>query len=283
MNSIMKKFLWMALCPLLIFMMNGCEVNNYYYPEDSSEDVKTEESDGTTEEPGGAAEDLPDGDSPAGSDTSIADFRNLTYIQDGKEYKMILVDCGSLPPFYIMQTELPANSYLQVGDNYIGVMNSNGDGGIIKAEFRTFLNKLREYTGLPFRLPTPAEWTIAAKGANVDNKNTFSGGNEIDDLAWYTGNSGGSAHEVACKKPNELGLYDMSGNYEEVCGSGEDIYCIDGPLYGGCWNDVASACGVTCWKAGDASAKTIPGTKLKELNAFDAKYIAVRLVFSVPD
>lgn len=283
MDCIMKKIVWMVLCPLLVFMLNGCEVNHYYYPEDSSHDNKTEESDEPTEDSEEPTEDSTEGDPSTGSNPDGLDYRKLTYIQDGNEYKMILVDSGSLPPFYIMQTELPANSYLQVGDNYIGIMNSNGDGGIIKAEFRNFLNKLREYTGLPFRLPTPAEWTLAAKGGDVDSNNTFSGGNEIDDVAWYSGNSGGNAHDVACKEPNELGLYDMSGNYEEVCANGDDIYCIDGSLYGGCWNDVASACGVTCWKAGDASAKTIPGTKLKELNAFDAKYIAVRLVYSVPD
>ena len=49
-----------------------------------------------------------------------------------------------------------------------------------------------------------------------------------------------------------------------------------------CWNDKASDCGVLSWKSGSTSASKIPGTNLKELNAFDSKYITVRLVYSVP-
>lgn len=80
----------------------------------------------------------------------------------------------------------------------------------------------------------------------------------------------------------------MSGNYAEVCDDVERDIALDGnlqfnidePLYGGSWKELSSNCLVSSWKAGDTSAKKIPGTNKKELNAFDARYIAVRLVYS---
>lgn len=208
------------------------------------------------------------------------DYKNLSYIIDGKTYKMILVDGGSLPPFYIMQTEIPLNGYLQFGDQYVGVINTNGDNGIIKAELRTFINKIREVTGLEFRLPTVAEWQFAAQGGAKGSGCTYSGSNNIDDVAWYNNNSGNKGHDIATKQPNELGLYDMSGNYAEVCSN--DHYDIDGQLCGGCWKDTATNCKSTSVKSGDTSSNTIPGTSLKEKNAVDGRYITVRLVYSVP-
>ena len=207
------------------------------------------------------------------------DYENLAYIANGETYKMILVDGGTLSPFYIMQTEVPVDGYLQIGDNYIGVIDKNGDSVIIKAELRAFINKLREVTGLEFRLPTIAEWQFAAQGGAESNGYTYSGSNNINDVAWYKSNSS-APHDLATKAPNELGLYDMSGNYGEVCSDGH--YDIDGYICGGCWNDIASNCTTKSKKNGDSSASKIPGTKLKELNAVNGKYITVRLAYSIP-
>lgn len=67
------------------------------------------------------------------------------------------------------------------------------------------------------RLPTEAEWEFAARGGNQSDGYTYSGSNNVDDVAWYEGNSGGHTHEVGTKAPNELGIYDMSGNVYEWC------------------------------------------------------------------
>ena len=78
-----------------------------------------------------------------------------------------------------------------------------------------FIAKLNELTGRNFRLPTEAEWEYAARGGNKSQGYTYSGSNTIGDVAWYFGNSGDKTHPVAQKQPNELGIYDMSGNVWE--------------------------------------------------------------------
>jgi len=69
-----------------------------------------------------------------------------------------------------------------------------------------------------YRLPTEAQWEYAARGGNGSPGNyEYSGSNNVYDVAWYSGNSGGKTHEVGKKAPNGLGLYDMSGNVLEWC------------------------------------------------------------------
>jgi sulfatase modifying factor 1 len=68
-----------------------------------------------------------------------------------------------------------------------------------------------------YRLPTEAEWEYAARGGHVSKGYIFAGSNNPDDVAWYGGNSGNKAHDVGHKEPNEIGLYDMSGNRFEWC------------------------------------------------------------------
>jgi formylglycine-generating enzyme required for sulfatase activity len=121
-----------------------------------------------------------------------------------------------------------------------------------------FIPALNALTGRVFRLPTEAEWEFAARGGNDSDGFMFSGSNSIDDVAWYTGNSGSTTHAVGGKLPNKLGLFDMSGNVWEWVGDWYGSYTSTaktdptGPatgssrvLRGGSWINGARYCRVS--------------------------------------
>ena len=120
---------------------------------------------------------------------------------------------------------------------------------------QTFINRLNSYTGRNFRLPTEAEWEFAARGGNYSRHYKYSGSNYIGDVAWYDDNSGNRTHPVGTKQPNELGLYDMSGNVWEWCSDwygSYSSYSQTDPIgpnngsnrmdRGGCWGNFAKRC-----------------------------------------
>jgi len=87
---------------------------------------------------------------------------------------------------------------------------------------QVFIRKLNNLTGKNFKLPTEAQWEYAARGGKKSRGYKYSGSNTIGKVAWYKGNSGSKTHDVGTKSPNELGLYDMTGNVSEWCS--EDGY-----------------------------------------------------------
>ena len=166
------------------------------------------------------------------------------FIVKGVSFKMVYVQSGTFTMgatseqgSNVYSDEKPTHS-VRLSSYYIGetevtqalwhaVMGSNpsyNKGGVDYPvetvsydDCKNFISKLNSITGQNFRLPTEAEWEFAARGGNKSRGYMYAGSDNIGSVAWYTENSGYQTHPVKKKLPNELGLYDMSGNVREWC------------------------------------------------------------------
>ena len=199
---------------------------------------------------------------------------NKTFTVNGVSFSMVAVKGGTFPMGATKEQQSPNRDEMPVhqvtlSDYYIGetevtqalwkaVMGSNpsnwkGDNLPVEQvswnACQTFIKKLSQLTGIQFSLPTEAQWEYAARGGNQSRGYQYSGSNHLDDVAWYGSNSGSKTHAVKTKQPNELGLYDMSGNVLEWCQDGWGSYSSgaqtdpQGPSTGsdrvsrgGCWS-----------------------------------------------
>lgn len=129
-------------------------------------------------------------------------------------------------------------------------------------EVQTFIQRLNAKTGKNYRLPTEAEWEYAARGGKKSSQTQFSGGLELEDVAWCSTNSENATHNVGGRQPNELGLYDMSGNVWEWCSDYYGTYPADKQtnptgakkgsarvLRGGCYAAIGRQCRVSTRKS----------------------------------
>ena len=164
-------------------------------------------------------------------------------VKNGINIEMVKVEAGSFNmgatpemenPW---EDEKPVHRVTLTNDYYIGkyevtqalwqaVMGSNpsnfkGDALPVEQvswnDCQDFISKLNAMTGKRFRLPTEAEWEYAARGGKKSRGYQYSGSNTLGDVAWYSDNSGKKTHDVGTKQPNELGIYDMTGNVWEWC------------------------------------------------------------------
>ncbi len=130
----------------------------------------------------------------------------------------------TLCSYSIGQTEVTQELWQAVMGSNPGSFTGNLQRPVAEVSWndcQTFINKLNQMTGMSFRLPTEAEWEYAARGGNRSRGYKYAGSNTLGDVAWCVSNSGQATHPVATKAPNELGLYDMSGNVREWC---QDLY-----------------------------------------------------------
>ena len=91
-------------------------------------------------------------------------------------------------------------------------------------EVQEFISRLNTLTGKQYRLLTEAEWEYAARGGKKSRGYKYSGSNTLENVAWYIENSNDEIHPVGTKSPNELGIYDMSGNVGEWCNDWYEDY-----------------------------------------------------------
>lgn len=125
----------------------------------------------------------------------------------------------TLDAFYIGKYELTQDIFEQVmGWNYSYFQCANCPvNNVSWFNMQLFIKRLNVITGMKFSLPTEAQWAYAAKGGNKSKSFKYSGSNNISDVAWFADNANKKSHPVGLKLPNELGLYDMTGNLWEFC------------------------------------------------------------------
>ncbi len=126
-----------------------------------------------------------------------------------------------LAPYYIATTEVTNALWRAVMPEHDAIIPRgypyNPISYISWYDCQEFVRRLDSITGLPFRLPTEAEWEYAARGGAKSKSYRFAGSDIADSVGWTYPCSGNWTHAVAKKRPNELGLYDMTGNVSEWC------------------------------------------------------------------
>lgn len=120
----------------------------------------------------------------------------------------------------LMGTDPGWNSNYGVGDEFPATY-------VTYSDCESFVSKLYLLSGLKFRLPTEAEWEYAARGGKQSQGTLYSGSDNPDEVAWHQGNAGNVLHRPGSLRPNELGLYDMSGNIWEWCSDWYGAYSAD--------------------------------------------------------
>lgn len=176
-----------------------------------------------------------------------AGYHEINYTVNGLGVKLILAPAGKfmmgttgnnyssplrqvkVDSFYVCETEvtnvlwkavtgtLPYDTVKAVTGLTLSKLNLEPVTYISWNDVQKFLTALNLTTGQQFRLPTEAEWQYAALGANKSKGYNNSGSNNLDEVAWYRDNASMVKHPVKQLFPNELGLYDMSGNVSEWC------------------------------------------------------------------
>ena len=231
-----------------------------------------------------------DNPTPGNGRQNLWGAEELTVMVDGMDMKLKLVKGGA----YAMQYERDGHAKTVTGtlsDYYMApvevtnklwaaVMGAKPEGQLNDGDMypvtmvnyydivgpNGFLEKLNAMAkdqlpeGVKFQLPTEAQWQYAAMGGQKSKGYTYAGSNTLGDVAWYADNADGTTHPVGSKQPNELGLYDMSGNVWERCSDWyvdlEELPAEQGLAYqgpatsdrlvgrGGCFENAPSSCTV---------------------------------------
>lgn len=168
------------------------------------------------------------------SDASHNNWRSGLYVKVGSvEFKMIPVSGYTGGFFMLGETEVTTALYNAVNGSSSTIQTPIDN--VSYSTIQTWIEKLNNTTMLSFSLPSSAQWLYAAKGGSLTQNYTYCGSNTPGDVAWYSANST-AKQNVKTKAPNELGLYDMSGNVAEFTSTMTNSYP---QIYGGsCYSKV---------------------------------------------
>ena len=184
------------------------------------------------------------------TDEEYNELKDVLHFYDYEHYPQEQKTVGS---FYIAKYPVSQKLWKDV----MGTLPStliNSDAGIgdsypvycvdmFREPIYRFISELNRITGKNYRLASSVEWEYAAKGGNKSQGYKYSGSNNLEEVAWYSGNSNNSIHPVGEKQPNELGIYDMTGNVWEWTST---VSWLKQPTFyeirGGSWNSGAISC-----------------------------------------
>jgi hypothetical protein len=166
----------------------------------------------------------------------------LVLTANGVEFTMIAVPGYSGGHYCIAETETTMELYYNIIQSSTTSTSQKPITNIYYSNATTFVTNLSSLLGLTLSIPDAEQWIFAAQGGNRTKGYTYSGSNTVDEVAWHSGNAS-AKQEVKQKLPNELGIYDMSGNAAEFVNKlygGYKYY-----YYGGSYSSSSDYCKYT--------------------------------------
>jgi hypothetical protein len=195
---------------------------------------------------------------PASQIAKIQKYTDYKSSRNVRDLELIYVEGNSsVKSFYIGKTEITQGQWARImGTNPSGFTRCRNCPveNVSWEDAQEFIKRLNEETGMKYRLPRLEEWEYAAKGGNKAVVHTqFSGSDNIDDIAWCVYNSEGNTRAVGQKTPNELGIYDMTGNVSEWVLNQYDKNTRF--VKGGAWSDDAANSTIEVREKNDSKLK----------------------------